>query len=210
MNIEVAGEALVLSAGRALFRPRTRQLLIADPHFGKAEAFRARGVPVPEGTTLENLARIDTLIAEYMPLEVVFLGDFLHARVAEVFKQLLPWRQRHDALTMRLVRGNHDAKSGEVPAELSFHVTQEHLDPPFVYRHVPGPSPHGFTLAGHLHPAYRLRGLARESLRLSCFWLTAGGMVLPAFGEFTGCMEITRAFPGDQIFVVAGERVYEA
>ena len=209
MNIEVAGETLVLSAGRALFRPRTRQLLIADPHFGKAEAFRARGVPVPEGTTVENLERIDTLIAEFTPRELVFLGDFLHDRVAEVFRQLVPWRQKHASLGMRLVRGNHDVKAGEVPAELLFQVTQEQLDPPFVYRHAPGASPHGFTLAGHLHPAYRLRGLGRESIRLSCFWLTASGMVLPAFGEFTGCMEIPRASV-DRIFVVAGERVYEA
>ncbi len=209
MNIEAAGETLVLSAGRALFRPRTGQLIVADPHFGKAEAFRARGVPVPEGTTAQNLARLDTLIAAYTPRELVFLGDFLHARVAEVFKQLAPWREKHGTLAMHLVRGNHDKTAGELPGVLGIRVTDEYVDPPFVYRHAPGASADGFTLAGHLHPAYRLRGLGRESLRLSCFWLNAHGLVLPAFGEFTGCMEISRA-PVDRIFVVAGERVYEA
>ena len=209
MNIEVAGETLALSARRALFRRSTRQLIIADPHFGKAEAFRARGVPVPEGTTAQNLAQLDALIAEFTPLELVFLGDFLHARVAEVFKQLRPWREKHATLAMRLVRGNHDATAGDVPAELAFQVTNEFIEAPFVYRHAPGASPHGFTLAGHLHPAYRMRGVGRESLRLSCFWLTAHGLVLPAFGQFTGCMEITRT-PVDRVFVIAEDRLYEA
>ncbi len=209
MNIEAAGETLALSAGRALFRPRTRQLIVADPHFGKAEAFRARGVPVPDGTTAQNLARLDALIAEFTPLEVVFLGDFLHAKVADVFKQLRPWRAKHATLGMRLVRGNHDTRAGDVPAALDFQVTNEFVEPPFVFRHLPGASPDGFTLAGHLHPAYRLRGPGRESLRLACFWLTSHGLVLPAFGEFTGCMEISRA-PVDRIFVVAGDRVLEA
>lgn len=210
MNIEVGGETLVLSPGRALYRPKARQLLVADPHFGKAEAFRARGVPVPEGTTVENLARLDALIAEFAPRTLVFLGDFLHARVAEVFKQLVPWRRKHAPLEMLLVRGNHDARAGALPSDLEITVEEEeHCDAPFVLRHHPGASPLGFTLAGHLHPAYRLTGRGRESLRLACFWMTPVGMVLPAFGEFTGCMEIARGAL-DRVFVIAGERIYEA
>lgn len=210
MKLDVAGEQLELSAERALYRPATRQLLVADPHFGKAEVFRTRGIPVPEGTTDENLARLDALIARYEPREIVFLGDFLHARVSEVFASLIAWRRRHAALAMTLILGNHDARAGAVPAELELEIAAvEEVDAPFVYRHTPDGSPHGFTLAGHLHPAYRLRGRARDTLRLPCFWLTRAALVLPAFGEFTGCMDIERR-PGDRVFVVAADRVVEA
>jgi uncharacterized protein len=209
MRLKLAGETVVLSAHRALFRPSTRQLLVADPHFGKAEVFRAQGLPVPEGTTADNLVRLDRLIGEFAPRELVFLGDFLHARVTEVFTWLLPWRRSHAALPMRLVRGNHDARAGALPAALDIRVDAELVEAPFVYRHAPGASPRGLTLAGHLHPAYRLRGRRRESLRLACFWLTPSGMVLPAFGDFTGCMEIARR-ARERVFVIAGEAIYEA
>ena len=209
MKLELAGETVVLSAQRALFRPSTGQLLVADPHFGKAEVFRAHGLPVPEGTTSDNLVRLDRLIGEFAPRELVFLGDFLHARVTEVFTRLLPWRRSHGALPMRLVRGNHDARAGAFPAALDMRVDAEVVEAPFVYRHAPGASRQGFTLAGHLHPAFRLRGRGRGSLRLACFWLAPHGMVLPAFGEFTGCMEIERG-SGGRVFVIAGEEIHEA
>lgn len=209
MKVEVAAEALVLAPGRAAYRPRRRQLFIADPHFGKAEAFRAKGVPVPEGTTGDNLQRLDTLIAQFNPACVVYLGDFLHARVEAVFAQLASWRARHAALDMLLVRGNHDARAGALPAALGIREAPEHSEDGLVFRHAPGFSSAGYTLAGHLHPAYRLRGRGRESVRLPCFWIRRTGMVLPAFGSFTGAMEIERE-AGDRVCVIAGDRVIDA
>ena len=46
-----AGTRWVLLAGRALLWPERRTLLVADLHLGKGAVFRARGVPVPSGST---------------------------------------------------------------------------------------------------------------------------------------------------------------
>ena len=54
--VQVAGESLLLLPEKAIYWPRERMLIIADIHFGKAAAFRSLGVPVPRGTTSENLA----------------------------------------------------------------------------------------------------------------------------------------------------------
>ena len=44
---EVAGERLVLLPEMAAYWERAGTLLVADPHFGKAAAFRAAGIPEP-------------------------------------------------------------------------------------------------------------------------------------------------------------------
>jgi metallophosphoesterase superfamily enzyme len=47
-----------------------------------------------------------------------------------------------------------------------------------------------------------------ESLRLPCFWLRDGLIVLPAFGEFTGGVSIARE-PGDRVIAIAEQRLFE-
>jgi hypothetical protein len=58
--LNVGGEAVELCADRALFWTRTRTLFVADVHLGKAAAFRAGGVPVPRGSTANDLKRLET------------------------------------------------------------------------------------------------------------------------------------------------------
>src|SRR6478609_3634551 len=78
--VDMAGEHVRLLAERAAYWERTQALLVADPHFGKAAAFRAAGVPVPRGTTTASLARLDAALERTGAARIVFLGDFLHAR----------------------------------------------------------------------------------------------------------------------------------
>jgi metallophosphoesterase superfamily enzyme len=76
-------------------------LIIADIHFGKAAAFRSFGIPVPRGTTTENLDALDALIEATGAGHVLFLGDFLHARAAHAASTqaaMLAWRQRRSEL----------------------------------------------------------------------------------------------------------------
>lgn len=212
MHIELQGERLLLCAERALFWPARRTLMIADAHFGKAASFRARGVPVPEATTLANLATLDALLARHAAQRIVFLGDFLHSREArapQTLAAMAAWRARHAGLDLLLVEGNHDMQAGAPPADLDIRMVQEPLiDGPFALCHVPAPVAGRYVLAGHLHPAYRLAG-RNEAVRLACFWFGAAVGVLPAFGDFTGAQVIQPA-PGDRIYLVAGERIIAA
>ncbi len=54
-NCSVAGEDLVLLAERAVFWPAKKALFVADFHLGKAASFRSAGIPLPSGTTTENV-----------------------------------------------------------------------------------------------------------------------------------------------------------
>jgi uncharacterized protein len=208
--VAIAGEQVELCAERALYWMRRRMLLVADPHFGKAASFRALGVRAPKGTTREALARLDALVVRLAPESIVFLGDFLHAREgrnAETFEALGEWRARHAAKDVRIVRGNHDRRAGDPPAEAGITcVDGPTLESPFALAHHPQSVAGSYVLAGHLHPCATLVGAARQRERLPCFWIGREVAVLPAFGEFTGCAEV-EAVDGDEVWVVAGDEV---
>lgn len=208
--VTVAGEELALCPERAMYWRRRGKLFVADPHFGKAASFRALGVPVPRGTTGDATARLDALIARLTPARIDFLGDFLHSREgrnAETFAALAAWRATHAAIEMRIVRGNHDRRAGDPPAEVGITcVDGPVLESPFALAHHPVGVAGAYVLAGHVHPCAVLVGPGRQRERLPCFWIGADVAVLPAFGEFTGCAEVAPS-EGDQVWVVAGDRV---
>lgn len=208
----VRGEELRLLPERAAYWVRARTLLIADPHFGKAAAFRAAGVPVPAGTTEGTLARVDATLARTGATRLVFLGDFLHARGGRspaTFATLGAWRDRQAQLEVVLVRGNHDRRAGDPPAELRISCVDAPLvEQPFALVHDPAPVDGSYALGGHLHPAAAMIGRGRQRARLPCFWFSGQWAVLPAFGEFTGLATVCPG-AGDQLFVVAGDEVHE-
>lgn len=213
LTTEIRGERLVMLPERAVFWERQRTLLVADAHFGKAATFRALSIPVPRGTTMEGLARLDALVRSTGARRVVFLGDFLHAREGrspETLGAFQRWHEANPEVQLVLVRGNHDRSAGDPPAGLGVACMDAPLvELPFVMAHHPGRSPDGYVLAGHLHPGVPLHGKGRQRERLPCFWFSAGCAVLPAFGDFTGLSEITPV-EGDRVFVIAGAEVLEA
>ncbi|NHZ40771.1 ligase-associated DNA damage response endonuclease PdeM [Massilia aquatica] len=209
-EMRLADETVLLLPEKALYWPARRMLVIADIHFGKAAAFRAQGVPVPRGTTSENLDALDALMAAHPTREIVFLGDFLHARAAHASATLAAmqaWRARHPDLVLTLVRGNHDKHAGDPAASLSIGMVDEpHMVGPFAFCHHPDIAAAGYVLAGHVHPVYRL-STRLDSLRLPCFLIGPTRMVLPSFGAFTGGFAITPS-TGEHVCVSSGEAVH--
>ena len=210
VEIEVAGARLRLLAQRAACLVDERCLLVADAHIGKAVSFRRLGVPVPSGTTTQNLHTLSQAIAACGARRVVFLGDLLHsaqARAPATLQALAQWREQHASLELLLVRGNHDDRAGDPPPSLGVHAVDEPLQlGGLALCHQPAPRDGAYVLAGHLHPCVVLAGRAHQRLRLPCFHFGPRVGVLPAFGEFTG-MHALRPGPDDRVFVVTGEAV---
>jgi DNA ligase-associated metallophosphoesterase len=213
LSIELAGETLHLLADKAIYYPAERCLLVADAHFGKAAAYRKLGQPVPQGTTENNLLRLDALLATWPCDHLIFLGDFLHApesHAAGTLAALAKWRSHHSALRITLIRGNHDKRAGDPPERLAIDVvTEPLLMGPFALQHEPHAHPTHHVLAGHIHPVYRLYGKGRQRLRLPCFYVQSTMTVLPSFGAFTGGMNIERA-QESRVYVVGDGAIGEA
>jgi DNA ligase-associated metallophosphoesterase len=210
--VTIAGERLLLLPEKAVYWPAQAMLIIADIHFGKAASFRAQGIPVPRGTTTENLRGLDALVDRHGARHVVFLGDFLHARAAHASstqQAMLAWRRSRPELRLTLVRGNHDKHAGDPAAVLEIALVDEpHMVGPFAFCHHPDLDlgGGGYALAGHVHPAWVL-ATRFDSLRLPCFVVGSERMILPSFGSFTGGHVVTRE-AGDAIFVTSGEAVH--
>jgi DNA ligase-associated metallophosphoesterase len=210
LAVELGGEELVLLPQKAAFWPRERMLIIADIHFGKAAAFRSWGIPVPRGTTSENLHALDDLIGLTGARHVLFLGDFLHARAAHAASTqaaMLAWRERRRELMLTLVRGNHDKHAGDPAVQLGIDL----VDEPYTvgslsFCHHPDVDAPGYVLAGHVHPVYVL-ATRFDALRLPCFVAGPKRMILPSFGAFTGGHAL-RPEPFDRIWVSSGEAVH--
>ena len=209
--LTIKNHQFLLLADKALYWPQQKTLMIADAHFGKAAAYRALGQPVPQGTTSQNLHRLNALIAQYPTEQLIFLGDFLHApksHAPATLAVLRNWRLQHANMQCILVRGNHDLRAGDPPPDLNINVvTEPYLVGDFALQHIPKPHATHHVFAGHIHPTFRLLGKGRQSLILPCFHHESAITLLPSFGDFTGGFLMDKN-PNAQIFVTDSQCVW--
>ncbi len=206
------GQHLLLIPDRALLWNNQSILIVADPHFGKAQNFREFGIPVPRGTTSFDLDRLSRLILEFDPINLLFLGDLTHDKIdspTEFNRLIARWRNRHGTLNLLLASGNHDCRSVGPPDPFKFNQVANRLQfYPFCFVHKPESTASHYTIAGHLHPAVSMRGRGRLKETLPCYYFGDRYAILPAFGSFTGNQTI-RPTAVDQIYVIAGDEVLE-
>lgn len=211
VSVEFAGQRLVLLPQRGVWWPARGVLLIADLHLGKPASFRDAGAPVPEAVTRRDLDRLSALITVLAPERLVVLGDLAHDRIAwreATLRQFGAWRERHESITVTLVRGNHDRRADDPPAAFAVEVVEPgwRLGPIAMHHEPTGDGP---ALCGHLHPAITVHTRRKaDRLRAPCFWFSRTLGVLPAFGSFTGGATITPG-AGDRVFAVGESSVIE-
>jgi DNA ligase-associated metallophosphoesterase len=187
MQLTFRGHDLVLDPAGALWWPARRLLVVADLHLEKGSAFARRGSLLPPYDTHATLTRLEALVAVREPETVLSLGDGFHDRHGP--GSLSP--DLYDRLA-RLTRGrrwlwvtgNHDPV---VPVELGGAVLPELALGGIVFRHAPGVGMG--EVAGHLHPKARVPARGRPLCR-PCFAADAARLVLPAFGSFTGGLNV--------------------
>jgi DNA ligase-associated metallophosphoesterase len=208
VTVEAGAESLTLLPQRAAYWARRRTLFVADVHLGKAASFRRAAIPVPRGSTAETLDRLAAAVAACGAERLVVLGDLVHDATARAAAEraFLDWRERHAALDILLVAGNHDRRGGGLPERWRVRVVDEpYCMEGYALCHEPQAVGGAYALAGHLHPGVKLVA-GRDRLRLPCFWLRPEGAVLPAFGAFTGLANVVPR-RDDRVYVAARNRV---
>lgn len=192
LRLDAAGETLWLLPEGAVWWPAGRTIFAADLHLGKGAAFRARGQPVPAGSSARTLARLHDLVVTQDATQLVVLGDFWHGLDGLTPALLDAVAAFAERIPTVLVLGNHDRRIH--PPGLPLHAVHGTLAlGPFTAGHEPPPSgAPGFTLAGHWHPAVLLGNRAGDRLRRPCFVCYPHALVLPAFGGLTGALTLRR------------------
>jgi DNA ligase-associated metallophosphoesterase len=209
MQIVCRGESLVLLSEKAIYWERQSALIIADLHLGKAMHFRKAGIAVPAEVNQENLRQLQKLIVRYAPQQVIILGDMFHSDFNHQVADWMLWRKQFRGIAFHLVKGNHDVLAAEHYQRLQIQLHLEWLLPPFRMVHARDESwtmQDEYLLCGHVHPFIRIKGKAKQSAVLPCFYFTDSYAILPAFGKFTGRYFIHPA-AGDRVYAVLGDEI---
>jgi DNA ligase-associated metallophosphoesterase len=213
-TLTLGGQTLQFLPERCAFWQEARTLLLADLHLGKAAHLRHHGLPIPEGHTADDLARLTMAIQRTTPRHVIFCGDIFHAPSAQspaVLELVTAWRATHPDITFTLITGNHDRGRALPPPacgiQLAGHVLHQ---VPFHFIHDPAHAsgPPAITISGHLHPTAALSAAPGRALSAPCFWYQTVPqiLVLPAFSTFTAGVPIHPA-PHDSIHAIHSGKV---
>ncbi len=199
---------LHLLSEKAIYRPDCNELIISDLHIGKAAHFRKNGIPISGLVNKNNFWLLSGLFDKFHPEKVVFLGDLSHSKHNKEWDDFADFLQNYPDTHFHLIKGNHDSMTEKQYESAGIICSQTHISNNILYVHEYQNENHLFTLSGHLHPAVRLSGSAKQSLRMPCFWLRKNDLILPAFGDFTGKMTV-KPEKEDRIFVVTPDEVIE-
>ena len=214
--IHLRGERLLLDPSGALVWPARRLMVVADLHLEKGSAAATRGQLLPPWDTSTTLERLHQVLRLYHPQTVVLLGDSFHdthapgrMRAADQAR-LLAMLSGRDCVW---VLGNHDpALPTHLPGQ---HVAELSLAS-LLLRHqaVPGAALGTIgEICGHHHPKARIVTRA-GSIARPCFIADARRIILPAFGAYTGGLDvhdpaIAGLFPrGGRVFLRGRDRLF--
>ena len=181
---------LELAADRAgvLMIETARTLIVSDLHLEKGTARARSRAFLPPYDTRTTLRRLSLAIERLRPKVVVALGDSFHdvggaGRLCDQDRATLAGLQMRRQWLW--ISGNHDP---ELPDELGGDRADEWRHGGAIFQHEPSA---GATaeVAGHLHPCARVIRDGHVQRR-PCFAFGSGRMVLPAFGAYTGGLNV--------------------
>jgi DNA ligase-associated metallophosphoesterase len=211
--ISINGATLVADRSGAVWWPEERLLAVADLHLEKGSSYARTGQLLPPYDSRATLSRFNLAVTRYEPKTIVCLGDNFHdpdgpSRLDAESKGMVALLQRKRRFVW--IEGNHDAAAAAV---LGGESAPEIEIGPLVFRHEPRAGRSRGELAGHLHPVAVAVTRARH-LRRRCFVSDGERCVLPAFGAYTGGLDVFDAafaplFPQSfHAFLIGRDRVY--
>jgi DNA ligase-associated metallophosphoesterase len=185
--LTLAGVHLVADPEGALYWPGEGVLAVSDLHLEKGSSYAARGQLLPPYDTAATLMRLAKLITRYSPRCVIALGDSFHdgrgpSRLGDDDRAgLLSLQTGRDWIW---ITGNHDPDPATGIGG-SFGGTLQ--IGPLSFRHEPTGGVG--EVAGHLHPVARIT-LRGQTIGRRCFASDRERVVMPAFGAFTGGLNV--------------------
>lgn len=198
---------LWLDGRGALWIPADRILVVADLHWGYAAAHRARGNLLPAWGDDEIEQRLDSLVRDHDPAEMIWLGDIVHA--AEGAGRAERYL-RATRVPVTLLAGNHDRRWIREAETFSFaralqrggfyfhHGDQEHAVPAGA-----------IEVVGHHHPALLCGDQAGTRVKVRALIARASRVVLPAFSPWAAGTPWNDRLAADEVaWIITPQRVF--
>ena len=214
LPLQLGDHTLFAHALGVLYWADQETLIVSDLHLEKGSSFATKQVFLPPYDTAATLDQLSRLIRAFEPKRVIALGDSFHdgegpERLST--KDQLILTTLVTAAEWIWISGNHDP---DLPDHLGGIVMDEIVIGGITFRHEPTESLVNTEVAGHLHPCARIRGRGR-TIRSRCFVASSERLIMPAFGAFTGGLNVRDAafdnlFPGGQYhaYMVGSQKLY--
>lgn len=191
-----------LDSRLALWISELRALVIADLHWGYVASHRAEGNLLPAWGDADIARRLDDLVRDYDPEEMIWLGDSLHAMTGVHAAEEYLARA---SLSVTIVTGNHDARWARAREHRCLqrgNFTLHHGD------HVHPVPDDSCEIIGHLHPAVSWADGAGMRLKMPALVASARRLVLPAFSPWAAGVPWKKHVAGETIYAISAKRIF--
>jgi metallophosphoesterase superfamily enzyme len=192
---------LWLDARLALWLEASRILVVADLHWGFAESHRIRGNLLPAWGDADIANRLCSLLADYQPEEMIWLGDSLHTvagrTAAEEFLNAAE-------IPIAIVGGNHDrrwSRAAELTSLRRGNLVLHHGD-----RDLPVTAA-TIEVVGHYHPAVSWGDGAGTRLKLPALVKSPRKIIMPAFSPWAAGTP-WKAKPDETLYAIGTKRIF--
>ena len=191
--ISFAGHKIELSPDGLIWIPALKLLCAADLHFEKGSFFSRFATLLPPYDSLENLVRLQRVLNFYQPDIFIAVGDSFHDQAAG-----LRMRPEHRLALNALIaqvphwhwlKGNHDP---DVADSINGQRGEELQHGGLTFRHQTLGIGVDAEISGHFHPKLRLK-VRRQTITGACFVQQGSRLILPAFGQYTGGLDVHSA-----------------
>lgn len=187
---ELGGTALLADRAGCLLLVDERILIVSDLHFEKGSSYAQNSQMLPPFDTRATLDALANCLRSYRPRTLVALGDSFHDKGADIRMGGADSNILHELMSQVeewvWIEGNHDPKppvrfGGTVLETLEIGSTQ--------LRHQATGIAEPGLITGHLHPCAKVKTRSR-TVRARCFATDLKSLIMPAFGAFTGGLNI--------------------
>lgn len=188
-ELSICGKSFAVDQSGALYWPAEKAIIVADLHLEKGSSYASKGQLLPPYDTRDTLLRLAQAIDRYDVDKIIALGDNCHDnyaanRMNEADLEILAIMQEDREWLW--ISGNHDPMIDKrLGGQSAPSITVEGIE----FRHQPRPGRITHEIAGHMHPAARL-SIYGTTIRRPCFVANGRRLVLPAFGAFTGGLNV--------------------
>ena len=197
--VRFAQQVFIADGRGVLYCPARDALVVSDLHFEKGSYMSRFANPLPQLDSLATLQRLQEILSDYAPAQVICLGDSFHD--AGGFDRMgIAERKLLAGLTAQYkdwvwIAGNHDP---EIPAGAGGrtmdvlhwgnirlqHEPDESADTPS------GAQSPAAQIIGHFHPKTRTC-VGRKRFSGKCFVSDDDLFIMPAFGQYTGGLDVS-------------------
>ncbi len=187
---------------RTLFINGSRTLAIADLHIGYEGALQEDGVAFPKFQLELIKKRLSKALKKRKPSEIIIVGDLKHElsrNMPQEWDEVLDFLHFLQGFECKIVvvKGNHDIFLGSMLSSraslrnVSFVERYDVGKFAFVHGHNNEEISEGkMLIMGHEHPSIMLRDEVGATVKLHCFIVGKGVVVLPAFSPLASGADV--------------------